>query len=133
MIVFAAVKQRIRTSLLTRFPIRAEQLATEGGITAPADGIRYRETFSGFTVDHPAQFSCRLSGSVIYEVLQPADCEFAEAEALRQRITDLFQPPLLLAGDGFRIQTTRITPLTFTHERSWNILPVRIYFFVFPD
>ena len=133
MIVFAAVKQRIRTSLLTRFPIQAEQLAAEGGITAPADGIRYRETFSGFTVDHPAQFSCRLSGSVVYEVLQPADREFAEAEALRQRIADLFQPPLLLAGDGFRIQTTRITPLTFTHEQSWNILPVRIHFFVFPD
>mgnify|MGYP000755191155 CR=1 FL=1 len=133
MIVFAKVKQRIRTCLITRCSIQNGQIAAEGSITAPADGIRLRETFSGFSVDHPAQFSCRLSGSVIYEVLQPADREFAEAEALRQRIADLFQPPLLLADDEFRIQTTRITPMAAAHERSWNILPVRIHFFVFPD
>ena len=80
----------------------------------------------------PAQFSSRADGSVVYEILQPSDCDFRKAEALRQDIADLFQPPLLISGDGFYLQTTRIVPLASHLERAWNIAALRIHFSAYP-
>lgn len=132
MIAFAAIRNRIRTHLCTHTPVNAERLAVEGNVLAPFDGMWFRETFPEFTVEHPSQFSCRISGSAVYEILLPSDRDFTEAETIRQRIADLFLPPLLLSGDDFCIQTTRIAPLATTHESAWNITSVRIYFLAFP-
>ncbi len=132
MIAFAEIKNRIRTYLYAHTFATEENLAYAGKTLAPPDGIWYRETFSEFTVDYPAQFSCRISGSVIYEIMIPADSDFSDAETIQEQICEIFLPPLMLSGNEFRIQTTRITPLAPTHERAWNIAAARIHFFVFP-
>lgn len=132
MIEFQAVKLKIREYLFSHSSVDSGHLAGEGSFFVPDGGLWFRETFYDFTVTRPAQFSSRVDGSVVYEILQPSDCDFRKAEALRQDIADLFQPPLLISGDGFYLQTTRIVPLASHLERAWNIAALRIHFSAYP-
>ncbi len=132
MIALISMKERIRSYLFSHTGVTPERLACGGGGIAPSGGMWFRETFSEFTVEYPAQFSWRCSGSAVYEVFQSADADFREAEELCQKIGDAFLPPLLLAGEGFCIQIQRIAFPSTGHEDAWNRASVRITFSAFP-
>lgn len=132
MIEFQAVKLKIREYLFSHSSVDSGHLAGEGSFFVPDGGLWFRETFQEFTVTRPAQFSSRVDGSVVYEILQPSDRDFREAEVLRQSIADLFQPPLLISGEGFYLQPTRIVPLASRLDRAWNIAALRIHFSAYP-
>ncbi|HBJ97014.1 MAG TPA: hypothetical protein DDZ11_11675 [Lentisphaeria bacterium] len=132
MIEFQAVKSKIREYLFAHSSVDSAHLAGEGSLFVPDGGLWVRETFYEFTLTRPAQFSCRADGSVVYEILQPSDRDFREAEALRQDIADLFQPPLLISGEGFYLQTTRLVPFASRLDRAWNIAALRIHFSAYP-
>lgn len=132
MIEVVKIKERIRSHLLSHTTVTEDHLAIAGGSLPPPGNMWFRESFSEFSIEYPAQFSWTISGSAVYEVFQAADSDFREAEAVCQTIGEAFLPPLLLTGEGFCIQTQRIAFPASGRESAWNHGSVRITFSVFP-